>query len=109
LTFSLVACIALHPSPLASHSPLPFQEGVNRFSDMTPEEFGALLGYKKELGRTVAAGTYGPGAAHHKASPGAGLTAAALPTSVDWRQKGAVTPVKDRTLALASLVWLYAQ
>lgn len=60
--------------------------GINHMSDMTDEEYNALLGHK-----TVTEGqAMMKGAAHKMTSKGN------WPASVDWRQKGATTPVKDQ-------------
>jgi len=56
--------------------------GLNQFADMTNEEFRAMY-----LSHNFTAATGGP---VHKMS---GVKA---PTSWDWRQKGAVTPVKNQ-------------
>jgi C1A family cysteine protease len=58
--------------------------GLNKFSDMSPEEFKeAYLGYKPAAKRPHAPVSH----------PKRNLRA---PTSVDWRTKGAVTPVKNQ-------------
>ena len=61
-----------------------FTMGVNQFTDLTPEEFKAqfISGLKTEVG------SYGC----KSFSSGASGT----PSSVDWRNKGAVTSVKDQ-------------
>jgi cathepsin L len=55
---------------------------LNKFADYTPAEYKKLLGYKKSSalkdGETVV------------------LDTSSLPTSVDWRDKGAVNAVKDQ-------------
>lgn len=55
--------------------------GVNKFTDYTPEEYRRLLGYKKSAASLALQETY--------------LTDVTAPESIDWREKGAVTPVKD--------------
>lgn len=58
-----------------------FKKGTNQFTDMTQDEFKMRLGYK----------------AHLKTVRGAEmLSTEGVPTSVDWRKEGAVTPVKDQ-------------
>jgi len=54
--------------------------GINKFADLTVAEFSAMyLGTRA----TVTPGPYVP-------------SSSANPTSVDWRTKGAVTPIKDQ-------------
>jgi hypothetical protein len=57
-----------------------FSLGANKFTDYTRDEYRRLLGYKAS------------------ANPGdvLFLDAAQIPSSVDWRSQGAVTPVKDQ-------------
>ncbi len=82
-------------NPRLSWCSNPCQEGINHLSDRTDAEFRRLLGYKKSVGfaqRSLAT------ASGRDAGVGANaniLPASALPTDVDWRLKGAVTPVKD--------------
>lgn len=70
-----------------------YQLGVNAFADMTPEEFASeyAFGFKppgeKERATLLGASPY---LGKHKYS------GAALPASVDWNAKGAVTPPKNQ-------------
>ncbi|KAE8679901.1 Cysteine protease 1 [Hibiscus syriacus] len=66
-----------------SHS---FKVGLNRFADLTNEEYrGTYLGVKKpERKLSKASDRYKP------------LVGEELPDSVDWREKGAVAEVKDQ-------------
>ena len=61
---------------------------MTQFSDLTDEEFETqhMGGYKKTPGLTAATRSL--------ASPAA--RASQLPESVDWREKGAISPVKDQ-------------
>ena len=58
-----------------------YNMGFTKFMDLTPEEFKA-----KYLSTIVPVST----------NPTTILSTASVPTSVDWRTKGAVTPVKDQ-------------
>ncbi len=64
---------------------------MNHLSDRTVEEFRRLLGYKKSVGFSQRENDVANTAASNNLLP-----VSALPTDVDWRQKGAVTPVKDQ-------------
>jgi len=55
--------------------------GVNQFADYTPEERKAMNGYRADM---------------KKANPVQNLSTENLADSVDWRSKGAVTPVKNQ-------------
>jgi C1A family cysteine protease len=61
-----------------------FTMGVNQFTDLTPEEFKSMYvgGLKAEVG------SYGCKTFSSHGS--------SLPSSIDWRNKGAVTSVKDQ-------------
>jgi len=61
-----------------------YKLGVNQFTDMTPEEYKQRLGFKPS-------GRQAPSLGVHLYS---GET---LADSVDWVEKGAVTPVKDQS------------
>lgn len=63
-----------------------FWLGVNQFADLTTEEFKANKGFK-------------PISAEEVPTTGfkyENLSVSALPTAVDWRTKGAVTPIKNQ-------------
>jgi C1A family cysteine protease len=59
--------------------------GITKFADLTPAEFKKFLGYSKIHSKVDAA-----------VVPTTDAFVGALPTSLDWRTKGAVTPVKDQ-------------
>jgi len=56
--------------------------GINKFADISKEEFKSHLGYKPISTST-----------NKQVDP---VHAQAIPTSYDWRKSGAVTPVKDQ-------------
>jgi hypothetical protein len=85
------------------------QEGVNEFTDRTAAEYRQLLGYKKSYGfASRGTGLHPPSMS--RAQQEAVLKS--LPSSVDWRQKGAVTPVKNQVcwcscVAVVLVVWMW--
>ena len=56
-----------------------FTVGINKFADWTPQEFKRILGYKTR-----------------DATPKYDFTPVEIPTSIDWRTKGAVNLVQDQ-------------
>ena len=63
-----------------SKNDLSYSVGLNKFADMTNEEFKKRLGRKKN--QTI-----------KKSSDDYTFIDTAIPSSVDWRTKGAVNPV----------------
>jgi KDEL-tailed cysteine endopeptidase len=63
-----------------------FWLGVNQFADLTTEEFKANKGFKPISAEKVPI----TGFKYEN------LSVSALPTAVDWRTKGAVTPIKNQ-------------
>lgn len=70
-----------------SQNSASYKMKINRFSDMTPEEYKQMLGYKHMNGT-------------RRHNPGENsfivFNTTNLPQSVDWRPTGAVTKVKDQ-------------
>ncbi len=60
-----------------------FTVGINKFADWTPAEYKRLLGYK-------------PFGVTKKYPVNPVETNISIPTSIDWRDSGAVNPVKDQ-------------
>jgi len=65
-----------------------FTMGVNQFTDLTPSEFKKFYISGMSAEAEVMLGSYGCKAFSSSAS--------SAPTSIDWRNKGAVTSVKDQ-------------
>jgi len=66
-----------------------WKKGINYLSDRTPEEFKKLLGYKKDL-------AYRSKEKQKKNLDYPIVDLSSLPASIDWRDKGVVTSVKDQ-------------
>ncbi|KAI4323054.1 hypothetical protein L6164_022691 [Bauhinia variegata] len=62
----------------------PYHLGINQFADLTNEEFKALRSKYKGHMRATRTSSFKYG------------NVTAMPSSLDWRQKGAVTPIKDQ-------------
>jgi len=58
-----------------------FSLGINKFADMTTEEFKMRLGFKPSS---------------RQRNPVSIASTIDAPDSLDWRTKGAVTPIKDQ-------------
>jgi len=70
-----------------------WKKGVNHFTDQTDQELSSLRGYDKHLGFSQKSKRVAqPSSLEHLAS----ISLGDLPTHVDWREKGVVTPVKDQ-------------
>jgi cathepsin L len=74
-----------------SDSTKTWKQGVNHLSDRTEEEFRRLLGYRKDIAYSMAAEREAKAQKNMQL-----LDIDALPKSVDWRQKGIISAVKDQ-------------
>ena len=59
-----------------------FTVGINKFADWTPTEVKRLMGYRKSDNK--------------KEYIQANQNEVSIPTSVDWRDEGAVNPIRDQ-------------
>ena len=71
-----------------------FIMGVNKYSDISAEEFSIMKGYKKKPQN------YASGVPTEILSEGSRKRRQAAATTVDWRSKGYVTGVKDQGIEL---------
>lgn len=76
---------------------MTWQRGINKFADLTPDEFAASgrLGYNKALARAYAALESSPKSSS-RVSHSSHDPFASLPKSFDWREKGVISNVKDQ-------------
>merc|ERR550519_3167985 len=78
----------LHARTVASYT-----TGINQFSDLTQEEFEAgFLGGARPVGKSV----FASASLHSSSSASLHSSSSDLPASVDWRDSGAITKVKDQ-------------
>jgi len=62
--------------------------GVNQFTDMNMEEMKAMFGYNAKMADSRRASM--------PRAPQVHMAASQIPTSVDWRDKGCISPVKNQ-------------
>ena len=87
---SAVAKIDAH-NKLYSAQGVGYKMGINKMTDMEPKEYNALLGYDKKMqqvGNSLGATLDATGISMKPVSE--------LPESVDWREEGIVSAVKDQ-------------
>ncbi|MCL7034570.1 hypothetical protein MKW94_008633 [Papaver nudicaule] len=83
----------------AARNNLSYRLGVNKFADLNEDEFHAVRnGYKRatpRLAKSVRGGVL-PSSPSLSPLTYEGLSDVVVPSSMDWREKGAVTRVKDQ-------------
>jgi len=67
---------------------ISWKKGINKFSDMTVEEFKMNLGHSSSMSQTMRSSM--------PLAPAMQVPNGGLPDSVDWRTKGVVSAVKDQ-------------
>jgi len=68
-----------------------YKKGINHMSDWTNEELQSLLGHRKDVHNSLRQKEFSGRIFSTFSEP-----ISALPSSVDWRTKGVVSPVKDQ-------------
>jgi len=81
---SRVAEVVAHNNMLG----VTWKKGINKFSDLTVDQFRKSLGHSSSMSRTMRASMPQADLPH--------VDVAALPDRVDWREAHIVTPVKDQ-------------
>lgn len=62
----------------------PYKLGLNKFADLTNDEFKLRNGFRSHVYSTTASNSFGYD------------NVTDVPTTMDWRQEGAVTAIKDQ-------------